>query len=400
MVLLLAGLALAASWHHCRWDLFGDDDMGLFARTQQQPVCIEAVALQTPRVIPPAESNPLQSPRPGEEVRFEVELRAIRDGDQWRTVSGRAAMVVQGMVPDLAAGDRFRAFAHLLPPEHAMNPGEADRAELDRGRRVTSHLRVNYPEAISVVSAGVAYGPARLLESLRLRGTRVFAKYLQPQQANLAAAVLLGLREQLDAEETEAFQLTGAMHLLVIAGLHLGILAGFAGVVLRRLLPWRWGLPAVAAFTFLYMLLVDAQPPVVRATVLIVAACGAVYFGRRRAGFNVLALAGLIVLALNPVDLFNVGPQLSFLCVAGLMAMAPLWMAMPASRDQLDGEQRGRMESGFVGRTLDRLSGWLPRRLARWILPERQPAAIEKLLEQERPWSLRMLGWWGEACGA
>ena len=129
VVLLVAGLASAASWHHCRWNLFGGDDLGLFARSQQQPVCIEAVALQTPRVIPPAEFNPLGLSRPGEEVRFEVELRAIRDGDEWRTASGRAAMLVEGLVPNLAAGDRFRAFAHLLPPEHALNPGEPDRAE-------------------------------------------------------------------------------------------------------------------------------------------------------------------------------------------------------------------------------------------------------------------------------
>ena len=345
-VMLLAAAALAAAWHHCRWNLFGCDDLGLFARAQQQPVCIEAVALQTPRIIPQPEVNPLRSPRSGDEIRFEVELRAIRDGDQWRTASGRAAMVVEGLVPDLAAGDRFRAFAHLLPPEHAMNPGEADHAALDRSRRITSHLRVNYPEAISVLSTGFAYGPGRLLESLRLRGRQVFAAYLRPQQANLAAAVLLGLREQLDPEETEAFQLTGTIHLLVIAGLHLGILAGFAGIVLRRLLPWRWGLPAVAAFAVVYMLLVDAQPPVVRATVLIVAACGAVYFGRRRVGFNVLALAGLIVLVLNPVDLFNVGPQLSFLCVAGLMAMAPLWMAAAPGPDLLDAPQP---PSTFVG---------------------------------------------------
>jgi competence protein ComEC len=389
VVLLLAGSALAASWHHCCWNLFGGDDLGLFARSQQQPVCIEAVALQTPRIIPPAEFNPLRLSRPGEEIRFEVELRAIRDGGQWRTASGRAAMVVEGLVPALAAGDRFRAFAHLLPPEHALNPGEADRAELDRGRRITGHLRVNYPEAISVVSVGFAYGPTRLLEALRLRGRQVFAKYLSPQQANLAAAVLLGLREQIDAEETEAFQLAGAMHLLVIAGLHLGILAAFAGLILRRLLPWRWGLPAVAAFTFLYMLLVDAQPPVVRATVLIVAACGAVYFGRRRAGLNVLALAGLILLVLNPVELFNVGPQLSFLCVAGLMVMAPSWMGAPAGPEQLDGNQAP-AESRFVGRTLVRFTRWLPR-WVRWLLPERQPAAIQKLLDQERPWSIRML---------
>jgi len=386
VVLLAAGLAAAASWHHCRWNLFGGDDLGLFADTQKQPVCIEAVALQTPRVIPQPEFNPLRSPRSGDEVRFEVQLQAIRDGDRWRTASGRAAMVVEGLVPDLAAGDRFQVFAHLLPPDHALNPGEADRADRDRGRRITSHLRVNYPEAISVVSTGFAYGPARLLESLRLRGLRVFADYLHPQQANLAAAVLLGLREQLDPEEIGAFQLTGTIHLLVIAGLHLGILAGFASVILRRLLPWRWGLPAVAGFTIFYMLLVDAEPPVVRATVLIVAACGAVYFGRRRVGFNVLAMAGLIVLVLNPVDLFNVGPQLSFLCVAGLMAMASTWFAKKPSPDMLDTTQPPN-ESRFVGRTLVRLSRWLPR----WILPKPQPVAIEKLLEHERPWSIRLL---------
>ena len=178
---------------------------------------------------------------------------------------------------------------------------------------------------------------------------------------------------------------TGTLHPLVIAGLHLGILAGFAGMVLRRLLPWRWGLPAVAAFTILYMLLVDAQPPVVRATVLIVAACGAVYFGRRRVSFNVLALAGLIVLAINPVDLFNVGPQLSFLCVAGLMALAPSWMVARGS--DLPDDLQPPVKSRLVGRTLVRLSYWLPR----WMLPERQPREIEKLLEQERPWAFRMI---------
>ena len=385
--LLAAALALGACWHHCCWNLFDSEDLGLFARARQQPVCIEAVALQTPRLIPQPESNPLRLTRPGDEFRFEVEVRAIRDGDRWRAASGRAAVVVEGLVPDLAAGDCFRAFAHLLPPEHALNPGEADRAELDRGRRITSHLRVSFPQAISVLSKGFAYSPGRLLEALRLRGQRVFAEYLRPQQANLADAVLLGVREQVDAEETEAFQLTGTIHLLVIAGLHLGILAGFAGLVLRRLLPRRWGLPAVAAFTVVYMLLVDAQPPVVRATVLIVATCWAIYFGRRRSGFNVLALAALIVLAVNPVDLFNVGPQLSFLCVAGLMAMAPAWMAMTPEADLED--DRPVLDEGASRRSVmsTMLSRWLPR----WMLRQRQPAAIERLLEQERPWSVRML---------
>jgi len=383
--LMIALAALAAAWHHDRWQMFGADDLGLFARSRQQPVCIEAVALQTPRGIPQPEFNPLQLRRSGNEVRFEVELRAIRDGDHWRTASGCANIAVDDLVPGLAAGDRFRAFAHLLPPEHAMNPGEADRADRNRARRITAQLRITHPEAVTVLASGRLFGPGPWLESLRLRGRQVFERYLQPRQANLAAAVLLGLREQVDADETEAFQLTGTIHLLVIAGLHLGIIAGFASLLFRRLLPRRLAVPATAIFVVFYMLLVDAQPPIVRATVLIVAACAAVQLGRRRINFNVLALAGLIVLAVNPSDLFNVGPQLSFLCVAGLMAMGPGWLGMTPESDLLD-----IIEPPAELTWKQKLTQFLPRWLL-WLVPEPQPRAIEKLLAQERPWMVRML---------
>ncbi len=292
--LLLATASLAAAWHHDRWNLFGADDIGLFARSQQEPVCFEAVALQTPRpaigTTAPQTNNPLHIAWLDDEVRLTVELQAIRDGEEWRSASGCAVVAIEGPVPDLLADDRFRAFGHLMPPDHALNPGETDRALQDRGRRVTAHLRVTYPEAITVLTGKRTTGPGAWLESLRLRGRRIFQRYLEPRQANLAAAVLLGLREQIDPEESEAFQLTGTVHLLVIAGLHLGIIAGFASIVFRRLLPQRFGMPTTAAFVVAYMLLVDAQPPIVRATVLIVAACTAVYLGRQRISFNVLAL--------------------------------------------------------------------------------------------------------------
>jgi competence protein ComEC len=91
------------------------------------------------------------------------------------------------------------------------------------------------------------------------------------------------------------------------------------------------------------MLLVDAQPPVVRATILVLSACGSLWFGRERLGMNVLAGAGLIVLALNPADLFRIGPQLSFLCVAGIMWLAPMWASLHAGGDPIQrllGSQR------------------------------------------------------------
>src|SRR5262249_19183406 len=72
-----------------------------------------------------------------------------------------------------------------------------------------------------------------------------------------------------------------------------------------------------------YTLLAEAQPPVVRAAVFSVLMCTAAWSGRRGAGFNSIFAAALVVIAINPNDLFSAGPQLSFLAVGAL-----IWIGM------------------------------------------------------------------------
>ena len=117
----------------------------------------------------------------------------------------------------------------------------------------------------------------------------------------------------------QAFLETGTIHLLVISGLNVGILAACLFFVdadrpgAARLGAGDRGLGCV-----LYAVTTDAQPPVVRATVMVLVACLAMLLGRRALAFNSIAAAGLVVLALNPAELFQAGTQLSFLSVAVL----------------------------------------------------------------------------------
>src|SRR5262249_656385 len=115
----------------------------------------------------------------------------------------------------------------------------------------------------------------------------------------------------------EAFLETGTIHLLVISGLNVGILAGCLFLLARMaLVPQRLALLIVTLACVLYAVATDAQPPVVRATVMVLVGCAAVMLGRRVLAFNSIAMAGLIVLAMNPAELFRSGTQLSFLSVA------------------------------------------------------------------------------------
>jgi competence protein ComEC len=351
-VLLLAIAGTAGAWHHCRWSCFPANDIGNFAPTKAEPVCLEAIVLCAPRELPAPPPDPMQSRSSESCFRLEVAATAIRDGSQWKSVSGNAEMLVQGAAPEVQAGDSVIIFGKLSAPPVARNPGEFDYAEYLRSRGVRAAIEAKYAECIMVLAPGSAWNPMRLLDRLRIANSEVFRRYLNPNQAELASAVLLGERERIDLEQTEAYMATGTIHVLSISGLHVGVLAGVLIWIMRLLpLPRLLGVAAVALVTGLYALMVDANPPVIRATILVLIACGSLWLFRRGTGFNSLAAAGLVVLAINPHDLFNVGAQLSFLSVAVLIWFGARWI----EREQVDPlEVMATRNHSFFSRSLKR----------------------------------------------
>ena len=149
----------------------------------------------------------------------------------------------------------------------------------------------------------------------------------------MAKAVLLGEREQVEYGRTENFMATGVIHLLVIAGLHIGILAGAVWWLVRRTpLSRGWAVALVSAAALGYMLLVDAGPSVVRRNgpgagdvrrLVLRPPAALVQFAGRR---------GADRLGAESDHLFHTGAQLSFLSVAGIMWFAPYWKTTRAIR--------------------------------------------------------------------
>ncbi len=121
-------------------------------------------------------------------------------------------------------------------------------------------------------------------------------------------------------ETMDAFRVTGAVHVLVVSGVHAGILiTGVLALLGMGVLPRRAALATAMVLVALYAVLTGGHPPVVRAAMLTELACLALWFHRNPFALNSLAIAAVFVLVLNPADLFRTGPQLSFLCVAILL---------------------------------------------------------------------------------
>jgi len=324
IALLLAVAATAGGWHHCCWHLFPVDDLGYFARHESEPVCLRGVALQLPRLSPASPPDPLRAIPTGERTQLDLAVTGIRDGRRWMPADGRVRLKVDGRLETIAAGDRLEVFGQLLGPPRVLNPGGFAYADYLRADRLRAQVFSRFPECVSVVQTTRLWSLRRLIDRARHHSSDLLRRYLAPKHWPLATAVLLGQRENLDPEQADAFAETGTAHLLAISGLHLGILAGVLFFLFRRLpISQTWAAVAVAAIMLGYMLLTDARPPVIRATILVLVTCGATCAARPALSMNSLAAAGLVILAISPADLFHTGAQLSFLAVAVIMLAAP-----------------------------------------------------------------------------
>ena len=152
--------------------------------------------------------------------------------------------------------------------------------------------------------------------ALREYWVQQIEQHFPAQQAGFLRALLVGDRTQLPPEIRRHFQLTGMMHVLAISGLHVGLVSVLVFNLLKLLglsIRWRyWGMMGVLIS---YALLTGAQPPVVRATVMLVLWSIARLISRHTAPLNLLFAAALMLLLFSPNQLFWAGFQLSFTAV-------------------------------------------------------------------------------------
>lgn len=316
--LLIGCAAVGGAWHHVQWRLFSADDLGHFASIEPQSVVVEGVLLDSPRTVG---SAPAWSTGAGQQLRtrFSIEATSVRDGLEWRSVTGRADVQIDAPYSAAAAGDKVRLIARLSRSPPPLNPGEFDFASHYRAERTLCILRTADPGAVEVTGRASRFAVWSWPAVERAEAHRRLLEQLPDDQAGFAAALLLGLRDQMDTRDNWAFFRTGTVHILSISGLHIAMLALFLHWALR--IGWLRQSTAVVvtlAVTVGYSLLIDAEPPAVRAAVVVVLVGLATLAGRRALSMNVLAASALIVLADNPNELFRAGPQLSFLAAAVL----------------------------------------------------------------------------------
>jgi competence protein ComEC len=220
-------------------------------------------------------------------------------------------LVARGERPLL--GGVYRAQGRLQPPDPAV-----------RGYYATQgvHLELH---ASRLTALGMRGGGWAVIDRLHAAALDRLAVGRDPSpQRALVAGVTLGDTSGMAATDREAFRASGLYHLVAVSGQNVALVVVFALACLALLgvigAPARL---AAIALTLVYVLVTGAGPSIVRAGVAGGLVSVAWLASRPVARWHLVACGAAVVLALNPLDLFNPGFQLSFAAVAAIFLVAP-----------------------------------------------------------------------------
>lgn len=141
----------------------------------------------------------------------------------------------------------------------------------------------------------------------------------------VVAAMTLGDKSQLTNELRKTYAITGASHILALSGLHLGIIYTLLSLLLSRRRWWIVSQVVIIVCIWLYVFLVGMTVSVVRSAVMITVYALLSLGHRDKMSVNILAFAAIVMLLFNPLSLFDVGFQLSFLAVLAILLFYPLF---------------------------------------------------------------------------
>jgi competence protein ComEC len=228
---------------------------------------------------------------------------------------------------DLKPGDLIWIWGKPQPVPGPSNPNEFDyRKFMKRQGLAYRHFIGDRFEVLGTVSEfPIEAFFIRIRSSIMYRIDVFFQDYRASQ---IAKALLLGQKKTLDRELSDAYATAGAMHVLAVSGLHVGIIYGFFFLWIK---PYRLGqrkrilyLSGIILLIWAYALLTGMSPSVMRAATMFSLMALAQMKSRSPSIFNAIALSALILLVFDPMLIYAVGFQLSYVALLGIILIQPI----------------------------------------------------------------------------
>jgi competence protein ComEC len=289
-----------------------------------------------------------------ERTRFDLMVESVNIDQRVVSLNEKVTVTIYNNAVNFDPGQRIRFPASLKAFRNFNNPGRYDYEATMSLRGYSCAASVSDGRSIVPMGKGKRGLILSTMESVRRPIRKFMVNNLSPVDQAVYRALILGEMQGIDNDLRESFNITGLGHVLSVSGLHVGLVAVVSFALFKFLFSLSYTLTlridirkltaivtsfCVFAYTFIAGFQVSANRSMIMAITYLVS----IVAGREKDAWSTLALAAIIVLSLDPNDLFNISFQLSFIAVIGIFWLSPYIYEL--IKNKFDDLGRGRILS-------------------------------------------------------
>lgn len=208
--------------------------------------------------------------------------------------------------------DTLEVEGECLEREPKMNPSDFDYSMYLRGEKIAATLKMKKVNEYREQTP--------LIEGIQIKLKSQLEHLFSEDKVGLMEALLLGDDTKLSERTEGLYQAAGISHVICISGFHVGVVISFIMILMRTLsMSYTTRSISMIGIIWLYALLIGGTTSIIRATIMVSIGLIGKCLWQEDDSLTSLALAALILLVVNPYQLFMVGFQLSFMAVISII---------------------------------------------------------------------------------
>ena len=251
--------------------------------------------------------------------RFKLKILSLKNpkGEDILFRNLRFLLITDGLCATKGDIVEFSCVPYSFPENSNLTSGNST---------VMKHQGIHYKADVksdNIDKRGKLKSPSVYLNDLRNDLIIMIEKSsLSKHTKHFVISVILGEKNFISSKSRETLSSAGLAHIIALSGLHIGIIYTIFLILLFPLsLLGKPGLrkSIAIAFVWIYVIISGGAPSTVRAAIMATLIVLAYILQRKNSSLNGLFIAAFIILLLQPFDLWDIGFQLSFICVASIL---------------------------------------------------------------------------------
>jgi competence protein ComEC len=266
-------------------------------------------------------------PSTNNRFKYTVKLECGKDNNNFHFINERILLYSSDSLTNdkIEPGSEIFFRTHLFEIDNKKNPGEFD------FKTYMLHKGIRYQASVKngiVLSDTRKNTPLTLALNIRTRLMKLYHDAgINGDEYAVLGALTLGDQNYISNEVKSYFAASGAMHVLSVSGLHVGIIFVVLNILLKPLNKRKKlkGVKVILLLSFLwiYAFITGLSPSVLRSTSMFSFLVIGENFNQRTNTYNTLAVSAFLLLLINPLIIFDVGFQLSYMAVFSILFFQP-----------------------------------------------------------------------------